>query len=87
VEGLLVDRPYFVVPPVAMIAYLAYQFQTYVIGQKQDDATATNSQARHGFERATAFSSAEEIERLNELKQRGLITNEEFAVLCSKLFK
>ena len=78
----------FVAPPIAMVIYLAYQFQTYTIAHQYDweNANAVNQQARHEFQRTTGIGLADEIRKLNELKQSGLITSEEFSLLRSKLF-
>jgi hypothetical protein len=42
-------------------------------------------QARDELRRVVGFSAADEIEKLEKLKQSGSITNEEFARLRAKL--
>jgi hypothetical protein len=60
----------------------------YMIAQGRGMAERSNQQiqqAREELRRATGFSVADEIRKLDELKKAGSISNEEFARLRAKL--
>jgi Phospholipase_D-nuclease N-terminal/Short C-terminal domain len=69
-----------VLPYIGIFAYLLTQGR----GMAERDRART-TQAREELRQIAGFSTADEIEKLDRLKQSGSITNEEFARLRAKL--
>ena len=72
----------FVLPYIGVFVYLITQ------GRGMDQRNAQQAQqARDELRRVVGFSVADEIEKLDRLKQAGSISNEEFARLRAKLLQ
>jgi hypothetical protein len=71
-----------VLPYIGIFAYLLTQGRG-MAERNQARATA----AREGLRQMVGFSAADEIEKLNRLKQSGSISNEEFTRLRAKLIE
>jgi Phospholipase_D-nuclease N-terminal len=69
-----------VLPYIGIFAYLLTQGRGMA---ERNQARMT--EAREGLRQAVGFSAADEIEKLDRLKQSGSITGEEFARLRAKL--
>ena len=72
----------FVLPYIGVFVYLITQ------GRGMDQRNAQQAQqARDELRRVVGFSVADEIDKLDRLKQAGSISNEEFARLRAKLLQ
>jgi L-lactate permease len=69
-----------VFPFIFMLAYLIFQGRGMAVRNQQQAR-----QARDEIRSAIGFSAADEIEKLNRLKQAGSITDAEFARLRARL--
>ena len=69
-----------VFPYLGVFAYMIFQARGMAERSSQQA-----QQARDELRRVVGFSAADEIEKLEKLKQSGSITNEEFARLRAKL--
>ena len=68
-----------VVPHLGVLAYLIFQ------GRGMAERNVQQVQARDELRRVVGFSVADEIEKLNRLKQAGSISDAEFTQLRAKL--
>jgi hypothetical protein len=71
-----------VVPYLGVLAYLIFQG-----GGMAERNVQQTQQARDELRGVVGFSVADEIEKLNRLKQAGSISDAEFTQLCAKLMQ